>query len=101
MKMIIALFLLAIGCQTADEPVSDVESVSAESACPSTVIELREGAIWEVDDIKVFERAIQRCGELYKNSPCVKKIIKLGRRDNTRYRVICGGDNEPDKQGAN
>lgn len=111
MKRLIFLAFL-FGCQTVEskqpEPMEPEEASPTDDDvqpklvdCPGTQIELREGAEWLPEDNKVLIRAMNRCGELYPGSPCVKKFIKLGARDNVRYRVVCGGKNGSDKQGTN
>lgn len=40
-----------------------------------------------VEDTAVLKSAIKRCPELYKDSPCVSSITKLGDHN---YRVMCG-----------
>jgi len=38
-------------------------------------------------DGKIMKQSMQKCPALYKNSPCLRKFIKIGERD---YHVICG-----------
>ncbi len=45
---------------------------------------------WNDHDKKVQKRAVQVCSTdvRYKESPCLKKFVKVGERD---YYAICGG----------
>lgn len=54
-------------------------------SCPSMNI-INKTKVWNVIDKEVLSIAIKRCGELYKNSPCLKKFIKV---EENVYRVIC------------
>lgn len=56
-------------------------------ACPKTIFENQSKFNWNDEDFKVYEKARIRCGEIYKESPCVKKFIK---RDKQDYSVVCG-----------
>jgi len=38
-------------------------------------------------DKKTLESAKQHCPKVYKNSPCLKKFVKVGKQD---YRALCG-----------
>jgi len=55
--------------------------------CPMPNFENRTNFPWNKFDEKTLIRAQVRCGELYRNSPCVKKFVKTGERD---YRALCG-----------
>ncbi len=45
---------------------------------------------WNDFDSQTLTRATKRCGEIYKQAPCVKVFFKTGEQD---YRVICGKEN--------
>jgi len=53
--------------------------------CASTLV-VNLTKVWTNEDMSALQKAHQRCGELYKNSPCVKKFVKV--KSNV-YRVIC------------
>lgn len=44
---------------------------------------------WSRIDYDNAEHATKRCGEIYPNSPCLKKFIKVRTQ---MYRAICGKD---------
>lgn len=54
--------------------------------CPETIIDNRTNE-WTPYDMQTLARARVRCGEIYPDSPCVKKFIK---KDASTYNVICG-----------
>ena len=59
------------------------------ASCQMPNFENRTEFPWNKFDEKTLIRAQKRCGELYQQSPCVKKFIKTGERD---YRVLCSGE---------
>jgi len=56
-------------------------------ACPTTVIENTSKLKWTSYDTKMLNYAKKRCGELYKDSPCVKLFRKF---EFQSYSVVCG-----------
>lgn len=54
--------------------------------CPETIIDNRTNE-WTPYDMQTLAHAKVRCGEIYPDSPCVKKFIK---KDESTYNVICG-----------
>lgn len=54
--------------------------------CPPTVIENRTDT-WTKLDQDTLNRAKHRCGELYKESPCLKFFRKKAERT---YNALCG-----------
>ncbi len=56
------------------------------SQCPKTVIENKTNE-WNTQDKLTLYNAKRRCGKLYKDAPCLKKLIK---KDNYTYNAICG-----------
>ena len=74
--LIVILFIVAI--QTCE--------AGANESCPKTQIENRTDE-WNDYDQQTYERALKRCGEIYKDSPCLKKFIK---KDQMTYNAICG-----------
>lgn len=59
----------------------------AALSCPKPEIINSSGYQWNSFDQKTLNRAKVRCGQLYPNSPCVKKFMKT---DKMTYQVICG-----------
>jgi len=59
----------------------------AALSCPDTIFENRSKFNWNKEDWKVYKIATKRCGELYKESQCVKRFIKKTDMD---YSVVCG-----------
>lgn len=55
--------------------------------CPKPEIVNESKKPFNEQDKQTLARAYKRCGELYKDSPCVKLFIKRTERD---YAVICG-----------
>jgi hypothetical protein len=55
-------------------------------ACGPTTMIGFNGPLNEVDKASLAQAKV-RCGELYKESPCVKLFQKMGERE---YRVMCG-----------
>ncbi len=60
-------------------------------ACNPPIIENRTEFPWNDYDQQHLDTAKKRCGEIYKNSPCVVKFIK---RTESDYSVICGKGKE-------
>ena len=54
--------------------------------CVPTDMQNTSGFEWNEFDRQTYKVAQRRCGELYKNSPCVKIFRKWGERD---YSVLC------------
>lgn len=54
--------------------------------CPETIIENRTDE-WNTQDMQTLVNAKKRCGEIYPDSPCLKKLIK---KDSQTYNAICG-----------
>lgn len=55
-------------------------------ACPPTMI-INKTDVWTNEDQKVLAGTKVRCGEIYKDAPCVKKFIK---KEELLYNVVCG-----------
>lgn len=61
--------------------------VAAYLACPITLMVNETKDPWNKEDFKVLNTANTRCGEIYQDSPCVKKFYK---KEEQSYWVICG-----------
>jgi hypothetical protein len=57
--------------------------------CPKSKILNDTEYYWNNHDEKILNVAKNRCGELYKNAPCVKTFTKVGKKD---YLVTCGAE---------
>ena len=55
--------------------------------CAATIWINLTNSSWNDHDKKIYKRAKFVCENQYKNTPCVKKFIKSGKK---MYRVICG-----------
>jgi len=55
--------------------------------CGPFLIEYRDNTQAEAYDESIIKTAVRRCGELYPNSPCLVKMVKL--KDYSYY-LICG-----------
>jgi hypothetical protein len=60
--------------------------------CPKTEFINKTNEFWNEMDYKHLSMAQKRCGEIYKNSPCLKLFIK--RTVNRDYSAICGKELE-------
>lgn len=67
--------------------------VTLNNGCPKPKIENRTSYDWNSFDSVSLRTAVKRCGEIYRNSPCVKRFIKRGERD---YSVVCGAPESED-----
>ena len=65
-------------------------TISLNSGCFNPNIINTSQEPWNSHDQKVLKKATNRCGELYKDAPCIKMFWKTEPRV---YRVMCGGDN--------
>lgn len=63
-------------------------SLSCSSKICSKIIVINDTGIWTDFDQKTLEAAKVRCGQLYKNSPCLKLFKKI---EDKTYSAICGG----------
>jgi hypothetical protein len=58
--------------------------------CAATVI-VNHTDVWDEQDKAVLKQASTRCGEIFPDAPCLKKIVKL--EDNS-YQIYCGAPDE-------
>ena len=58
--------------------------------CAATVI-VNHTDVWDEQDKAVVKEASKRCGQIFPDAPCLKKIVKL--EDNS-YQIYCGAPNE-------
>lgn len=79
------LLLLLAGCAQAKTPEPEFEPEAKR--CPKPYIEYRNGTKYAPQDDIQIKVASKRCGQLYPESPCVIKIIKVGKLD---YHAVCG-----------
>lgn len=56
-------------------------------SCPETKMQNVSGFPWNDYDQEMLAQAKKRCGEIYKEAPCVKLFRKWGKQD---YSVVCG-----------
>lgn len=59
-------------------------------SCQIPKIVIYPGLTWNRFDTQTLEKAKVRCGELYKQSPCVKVFYKKAERTHS---VVCGKGN--------
>jgi len=57
-------------------------------SCPKTEMLNVTNYEWNKHDVETLTYSKKRCGELYKDAPCVKLFRKWGKQD---YSVVCGG----------
>lgn len=55
--------------------------------CPNTTFKGFNSKNFTDMDLACYKTAKRRCGEIYKDSPCLKVFQKTGEMD---YRAICG-----------
>ena len=55
-------------------------------SCPATKI-VNRTEIWNERDQDTLDRAKVRCGQIYRESPCLKYFEKTGEN---AYRAVCG-----------
>ena len=62
--------------------------------CPTPIIENQVEKTYSIEteaDAKTLKHIQNRCGQIYKDSPCAKKvIIKLDPWGDRAYSVVCG-----------
>lgn len=78
---------LLSGCTT-PEPRG---ALMIKRACPEPTIEIVTPEKWSSRDQHAYDTASKRCRDLYLNSPCLKRFIRM---EQGRYRAVCGGLNE-------
>lgn len=59
--------------------------------CKALILINSSNLPWIPHDFEVSGNASKRCGEIYKNSPCLVKFSKIGYN---RYLAICGSPKE-------
>jgi hypothetical protein len=62
-------------------------ALAQEAVCPETDVINESDAAWTDYDQQTLDHAKIRCGELYSESPCLKRFIK---RTATSYHAVCG-----------
>lgn len=63
--------------------------ISCLALCCTTILTPTDD--WSDRDETAFTTARSRCGEIYKDSPCLVKFTKMEEADT--YRAICGANN--------
>lgn len=56
-------------------------------SCPAILMVNKSEEPWNNKDYDTKKRAMQRCGEIYKDSPCLKVFVKT---EPQSYWAICG-----------
>lgn len=96
MKYLLALLLISNAAfaesqpepMEPDDPETPAPIDNGTVICGATQFVYSDGATKAVLDAWTLKRAKVRCGQLYPNSPCVKKIEK---KPGPHYNVTCSG----------
>jgi hypothetical protein len=90
MNKLLILFALT-GCATDMHDRAPKSESLVMSACSKPFVEYRNNTIYHKQDDLQVDVASVRCGELYTNSPCLVKVIKISTND---YHAVCGKKKE-------
>lgn len=56
-----------------------------------TPILVNHSKIWVHRDSEIIAHASKRCGEIFPDAPCLKRLVKVKEQ---AYNIYCGGINE-------
>ncbi len=86
--LLLACIVISLASCTTPEPRG---TKLIKRACVETSIETHTPESWSDRDQAAYDVANKRCRELYLNSPCLKRFIRM---EQGRYRAVCGGLDE-------